>query len=169
MLEPAERNEGGDIVLKVGDRVYLEIENTYDEPLHVAVFDCDSQWAVKPVFPRAGAIDDLVPANSKRRTIRFKVKLPEHQMPLSPHLPLPKEILKIIATTERVDFRSSWLSGTRGVSEATNIEGSQSSLYRLIELARGGGSERATRSLEPDNDPVVKDWTSDELVFLLST
>ena len=166
LLEPIERDKGGDIVSRFGDRVVLEADNLSDQPLHVIVLDCDTQWGVEPIFPRAGATDDLVPAHKSRRTIRFRVNLPEHQMPVRENLPLPRETVKLIATTERVDFRSLWLPGTRDVGE---IKGRRSSLYHLVELAVDGGAERATRSLEEDADPVVKDWTSDELVFHITT
>jgi hypothetical protein len=165
--EQVKRNAGGDIVLKAGDRVVLEVTNLSDQPLHVIVLDCDTEWQVLPIFPKSGASDDVVLANRSRRTNRFRVNLPEHQKLVHDNQPLPFETVKVIATTERVDFRSIWLPAMRGEGERdlSQIEGARSSLYNLLELATGGGEERATRSLEEDTDPVVRDWTTDEVVF----
>ena len=60
-----------------------------------------------------------------------------------------------------------WLPVLReeGERDLNQIEGARSSLYNVLKLATGGGEERATRSLEEDTDPVVRDWTTDEVVF----
>lgn len=160
LLEPMERNAGGDIVLRVGDRVVIMVENLSEQSLHLAVFDCDTAWGVQLIFPKSGATDDLIQPGHSRRTIRYKTNLPAHQKPMRANHPLPRETIKVIATTERVDFRSLWLPGVRNLNE---IEGGQSNLYHLMKLATGGSIEPATRSLE--TDPVVRDWTTDELVF----
>jgi len=167
LTEQIERNAGGEILLTVGDRVILEVDNLSDQPLHVIVLDCDTEWQVRPIFPPAGAMDDVVPANRSRRTNRFRVNLPDYQKPAQEDQPLPHETVKVIATTERVDFRSLWLPSLRddGVRDLDEIEGGRSSLYHLIELATDGSGERATRSLEEDADSIVRDWTTAVLVF----
>jgi hypothetical protein len=171
LTEHVERSAGGEILLTVGDRVILEVDNLSGQPLHVIVLDCDTEWQVRPIFPPAGAIDDVVQANQSRRTNRFWVNLPEHQKPVCENRPFPQETVKVIATTERVDFRSLWLPSLRddGVKDLNEIEGGCSSLYHLIELATDGSEERATRSLEEDADPVVRDWTTAVLVFHITT
>jgi hypothetical protein len=165
LLAPAERNEGGDLLLKLYDRIVLEVENRSDQALHVTILDCDTQWGVQPVFPPAGAADDRVAAGQARRTIRFRVNLPDHQKPVREHLPLPRETIKVIATTQRVDFRSLWLPGTRDLDK---IEGGKFSLYRLLGQALGGGAGRATRVLEEDTGPLLEDWTTKDLIFYVS-
>jgi hypothetical protein len=160
--EPVERDAGGEILLTVGARVILEVDNLSDQPLHVIVLDCDTEWQIRPLFPPAGAMDDVVQANQSRRTNRFKVGLPDHQKRVGENQPLPSETVKVIATTERVDFRSLWMPALRndGARDLDEIEGGRSSLYRLVELATDGSEERATRSLEEDADPIVSDWTT---------
>jgi hypothetical protein len=161
-LAQVERNEGGDIVLRVGEKVFLEVENLSGQDVHAVILDCDTSWGVNPIFPAAGAEDDLLPAGKARRTNRFNVNLPEYQKPVNRSLPLPREIIKVIVTTERVDFRSLWQAGTRALEESP-------SLVRMMETAIGGGNRRFTRSLEEDADPVVKDWATAELVFCITT
>jgi len=156
-LDPVTPDAGGNLVLEVGDRVYVEVENQADQPLHVAVFDCSPEWEVRPIFPIAGATDDQVGAHRSRRTIRFRVNLENPEM-VHENLPLPQETLKVIATTRQTDFRSLWLSRMRALEE-------QSSLAHLIGLATGGGPTRAVRSLEEADE----DWTTDELVFHIVT
>ena len=156
-VEPVGPDAGGNLVLKVGDRVYVEVENGADQPLHVAIFDCSPEWEVRPIFPIAGATDDQVGAHRSRRTIRFRVNLENPEM-VHENLPLPQETLKVIATTRQTDFRSLWLSRMRALEE-------QSSLAHLIGLATGGGPTRAVRSLEEADE----DWTTDELVFHIVT
>lgn len=165
LLAPAERNAGGDIILKMGERVVLEIENLSDIVLHAAVIDCDTQWGVRPIFPPPGAPDDSVPAGFRRRTNRFKVSLPEHQQGDPNTGPLPCETVKLFVTTETVDFRSVWQPETRDRGCVGEREEPRSSLYRMMKFAVGGDSKYARRSLVADADSLVEDWTTDELLF----
>jgi hypothetical protein len=157
-LEPVERSTGGDIRLTVGDRVVLAVENLSNQPLHVTILDCDTEFQVQPIFPPATASDDAVGANQSRMTNRFKVSLPEHQMPVQAGFCLPQETVKVIATTERINFRSLWLPALRGGDldgkDLGEVAGGGSSLYHLMDLAVGGSEERATRALTEDRqDP----------------
>lgn len=163
VVAPVERNAGGDIVLKVGEKVIVEVENQSDRPLHLVILSCDSSWGITPIFPNAGASDTTVPAMSKRRLDRLTVNLHEYQKPLKQNQPLPREVLKAIATTERVEFRSLWQSSTR------SLVGEGTSLDRLLERAVGRSNQQGTRSLEGDKDQVVKDWNTAELVFRITT
>jgi hypothetical protein len=161
-----ERTQGGEIVLRVGDRVVLEVENDSDQSLHVTILDCNTEWQVKPIFPPAGATDDVVPTKRSRRTNRFMVNLPEHQKRLTGGHALPHETVKLMATTERIDFRSLWLPAMRGDDRRLDaVEGSHSSLFQILDHAIGGGTEPATRSLDEYAGPVFDDWTTSELVF----
>lgn len=163
ITEPVERDEGGNIALKVGDRVYIEVENQSDRNLHVAIFNCQSNWEVGPIFPKPGATDDRVSAQDSRKTMRFRVGWPDghpkpqteeekHNLALLPH-----DTVKVFATTEQVDFRGFWLSKTRAMEDRT-------SLPRLIGLAAGGGSMRVTRSMDRGEE----DWSTDQLVFRIT-
>jgi hypothetical protein len=150
---PVERNAGGDVVLKMGDRVVVEVTNQSEQTVHVAVLDCGPNWEVGPIFPPASAPDDRIAAGTSRYTARFRLT---HDEPIDRRLPLPRETLKLFATTQRADFRSFWLPAIRALPR-----GQGTSLDRLVGLASGGGSERATRPL----DGKEADWTTDELVF----
>jgi hypothetical protein len=161
VLVPVERNAGGDIVLRVGERVVLEVENLSNQALHIALLDYDTSWGITPIFPPQGAADDTVNASSRRRTHRFTVQLPGHQKTLGDGHPLPREIVRVIATTRRVNFRSLWQRGTRSFGE-------KFSLYRLMQSAIRGGRERVTRALVEDTDEAVNDWTTAEVVFYIA-
>ena len=50
-LVPVAPNEGGDSVLKVGDRVVIFVENQSDQALHVAILDYDTAWGICRFFP----------------------------------------------------------------------------------------------------------------------
>jgi hypothetical protein len=159
LVAPVERNSGGEMVLTVGERVIVEVDNQSDQPLHLVILMCDSAWGITPIFPKANAEDTAVAAKSTRRTIRFKVNLYDYQKPVKPNQPLPREVLKVIATTERIEFRSFWQESTRDLEI--------SSLETLMEKAMGVRLGQGTRSLEPD--PAVKDWTTAELLFDITT
>jgi hypothetical protein len=159
VVTPVERNSGGDIVLKVGERVIVEVDNQSDQTLHFVILMCDSTWKIKPIFPLANAEDTAVAAKCKRRTIRFKVNLYDYQKPVKITEPLPREVLKAIATTEQIGFRSFWQESTRDFEI--------SSLETLMEKAMGKTVGPATRSLEPE--PAVKDWATAELLFDITT
>lgn len=170
LLTPVERSLGGDIILALGELVILEIDNQSDWDLHATILDFNTEWQVNPIFPPPGAIDDVVPAKRFRRTNRLKVTLPLHQQSAFPGQPLLHDTVKVIATTERVNFRALWLPALRDSDRSLDlIEGAQSSLYQLMELAIGGKSEHehAMRGLEYGADPVVKDWTTDTLMFFI--
>jgi len=159
IVAPVERNSGGDMILTVGERVIVEVDNQSDQTLHLVILMCDSAWGITPIFPKANAEDTAVAAKSKRQTIRFKVNLLDYQKPVKPNQPLPREILRAIATTERIEFRSFWQESTRDLQS--------SSLETLMEKAMGVRLGQATRSLEAD--PAVKDWTTTELLFDITT
>jgi hypothetical protein len=161
LVTPVERNAGGEIILKVDDRVYLEAENLSDFPLYVSAIDFDTSWGVCPIFPEPGAADATVRPHASRRLKRFRVNLPEYQKPVKEGDPPRREVIKLIATTAPVDFRPLWQEGTR------DLEGG--SLYGLMKRAVGRVGGTATRSLEPEDDPVVRDWTTSEIVFYITT
>lgn len=164
-LIPVERNQGGELILKDGERIVLEVENRADVTVHVTLIDFSPQWGVKPFFPPAGATDNSVGAGASRRTKRQQVWLPTHLKSVPAGFPLPTEIVKLIATTEPVNFRSIWLPPTRGVAREA---AAQSSLFKVLEAAWGGGLRRATRSLESGGDPFVSDWTTNVVAFHIS-
>ncbi|HEX8139353.1 MAG TPA: caspase family protein [Pyrinomonadaceae bacterium] len=168
ILAPLERNPGGDFVLKIGDRIVLSVENSADVQLYITLFDFTPQWSVKAIFPIAGASDNLIASNSVRRISRFKVKLPPHLQSLPKGSPLPKEIVKVMATTEPVDFRSIWLPATRGVRDEATAAEQQSSLYQLLEKAWGGSLRHVTRSMVRGAEPAVSDWATHEVMFHIS-
>jgi hypothetical protein len=97
------------------------------------------------------------------------VDLPKHQNPVKEKHPLPREIIKAIATTARVEFRNLWQKSTRTFEEegASSEEGT--SLYSLMERAVGITQAHVTRSLEKDDDLVVRDWTTAEIAFYITT
>jgi hypothetical protein len=160
---PAERNAGGDLILKVGEKVILEVENDSYQILHMVILNCDSSWGITPIFPAAGAHDTSVAAKATRRINRFTVELLEHQKPVKPMQPLPREVLKVIATTEPVEFRTLWQSSIRSGSEkATSLE-------LLLESAMGRRDQPVTRSPIKDSDQKVSDWTTTELMFHITT
>ncbi len=165
-LERLVPDAGGDQVLRVGDRIVVAIENRADRPLHVALFDCDCEWQMQSIFPPPAAEDDLVAAGGTRHTIRFKVDLPARHKPVRRDLPLPRETLKLIATTERLDFRSLWLAPMRGTGASP---GAGCSLGELVRRVAGGGASHVTRSLEKGADPAAGDWTSAEIAFHIIT
>jgi hypothetical protein len=162
---PPERNQGGELVLKDCDRIVLEVENKADMPVYITLFDFSPQWRVSPFFPPPAATDNSVAAGSSRRTKRQKVSLPSHLKSLPAGLPLPLEIVKLIATTEPVNFRSIYLPPTRGGEKDAAAE---SSLFRVLEAAWGVGVGRATRSLERGADELVSDWAVDTVSFRIS-
>jgi hypothetical protein len=164
-LIPVERNEGGEPILKDDERIVFEVENRADAPVYVTLIDFSPQWSVKPFFPPAGAKDNSVAAGASRRTTRQRVWLPPHLKSLPTGSPLPTEIVKLIATSEPVNFRSIWLPPTRKVGR---VAAAQSSLFKVLEAAWGGGLRSATRSLESGGDPVVSDWTTNVVVFHIS-
>jgi hypothetical protein len=153
---PLERGEGGDFRLKVGEVVVVEATNQSEQTVHIAVLDCGPNWEVCPLFPPQNAPDDRIAAHRSRRTIRFRLCYDE---PIDERLPLPRETLKLFATTERASFRSFWQPGTRALAD-----GEGSSLDRLVDLAAGNGQVRATRSMGGKE----ADWTTDELVFYIT-
>lgn len=161
IVAPAERNAGGEIVFKVGNRVYLEAENLSDLNLYVAAIDFDTSWGVCPIFPEVGAADAIVRPHATRRLRRFCVNLPEYQKPVRKGDSPRREVVKLIATTAPVDFRPLWQEGTRDMNGG--------SLYGLMKRAVGKSAGPATRSLVPEDDPVVRDWTTSEIVFYITT
>jgi hypothetical protein len=163
LVEPVERNAGGDIVLKVGERVILEAKNESDQPLYLVILDCDSSWGVTPIFPESGAPDSMVGVMATRQVSHLTVNLPDYQKPVKKNQPLPREIVKAIATTARVEFRFLWQPSTR------SFEDERTSIHKLVKRAVGISEGRVTRSLEKDDDPVVADWTTAELIFHIIT
>lgn len=166
-LQPVTRNEGGSIELKVGERVVLKVENRSAIPVHIALLDCATDWQIHPIFPLPGSHDDLVNPGEVRRILRFKVDLPDYQKPVDRHLPLPREIVKLIATTKRVPFRNLWLPELRKLPEPDSIE-YQSLLFQLLKLTVDG-AEYATRKMEHGQNQTIEDWTTDELIFYIVT
>jgi hypothetical protein len=158
-----ERNTGGDLNLKVGEKIVLEVENESDQKLHLVILSCDSSWGITPIFPESGAHDTGVAPRATRRTNRFTVELHEHQKPVKPTQPLPREVIKVIATTERVEFRALWQSSVRSVDQKP------ASLEVLMDTAMGMRNQPATRSLIKDPDQEVTDWTTTELVIHITT
>ncbi|MGD8399116.1 MAG: caspase family protein [Anaerolineae bacterium] len=153
---PLERGAGGAFRLAVGDVVVVEVTNRSEKTVHIAVLDCGPNWEVCPLFPPEGAPDDRVAGGQPRRTIRFEVY---SDKPIDERLPLPRETLKLFATTEQASFRSFWQPATRALAG-----GEGTSLDRLVGLATGGGETRATRSMGGKEG----DWTTDELVFYIT-
>jgi hypothetical protein len=154
MRELVEHDAGGNIVVKAGDRFIICAENQSEKDLHVAVFNCGPNWEIRPIFPKTGASDDRVAAYSTRSLRKTRLR---HEAKIAEHSPLPRETLKLFATTEKVNFRSFWSPGTRNLGE-------KGSLARIIGLASGGGLERATRTRGERTDGDLQDWTTDELV-----
>jgi hypothetical protein len=153
---PLERSEGGDFRLKVGEVVVVEATSQSEQTVHIAVLDCGPNWEVCPLFPPQNAPDDRLAAHKSRRTIRFRLC---HDEPIDQRLPLPRETLKLFATTERASFRSFWQPGVRELAD-----GEGTSLDRLVDLAAGGDLPRATRAMGGKQ----ADWTTDELVFYIN-
>jgi hypothetical protein len=164
LTAPVQRNDGGEVRFSVGEEVFVEVENQSDEPVYLVLLSCDSSWGVSPIFPKAGAADSSVQAKSTRRVESFTVDLYEYQKPVNKNHPLPREVLKAIATTEKIDFRSLWQRNARDLPNEP-----EKSLKKLFARALGKTNQRATRSLEEGSDPTVKDWTTAELAFYITS
>jgi hypothetical protein len=95
--------------------------------------------------------------------VKQKVNFPPELRQQPAGSPPPLEVVKLIATTDPVDFRSIWLPATR----AARGKAAPSSLLRVVELAWGGSLRPVTRSLVRGTDPTVSDWATQQVAFHL--
>ena len=164
------------IVLKQGELAYLQVKNTFYQPLNIAVLDLDSTWAISQI-PVEGIDDIFYPLDSQQVT---------YTSPMEPELPEgedykeAKETLKVFATLGLANFQ--WLTlpaldedfGKKGaLDEELEREAKKrgSDINPLNELLGNIGADvehpPETRRMRPKSNPNAE-WLTKQVTFTIT-
>ena len=159
--------EGGDPMIRDGERVAIEIWHDHDEPLYLALFDLDANYRVSLLYPPSGAQEAVDPGHRVRLGLRQTIRggLPKIRGGERPSE--VRQSLKLIASRDPADFKILELTGLGEAfqkKKAVRHRGGKepSALDRLLQQSRDGGRYRL--SVEPPSTGDV--WTTAELDYL---
>jgi hypothetical protein len=152
------------IVLNQGEVVNLQIQNTFNQPLNVAVLDLEPTWEISQIAIQGldGPFFQLVPGQVIEIRLRFKV--PDGQ-----GYTQAKEMLKLFATRGPADFR--WLklpSLDQPIEkkEFRTTRSLSSAFGKLLEAVGEDvdGAPSLTRAAVYEPDPNA-DWATKQIVI----
>ncbi len=157
--------EGEDPVFRAGERFAFEITNRHSAPVFAYVLDLGFGGGIGPLYPvMTGAWEPLKPGRSvevgtERETCRFYAPREYPYHPGSkPSDGLEREVLKMIVTTEKTDFRIFFQEGYREPG-LLRPEYQHSELGRILSFVSFGLPLRGEGEPEP---AAVGEWTTVE-------
>jgi len=97
-IQPEPFSDPSQPIARVGDCVFLEVQNNDSTVLNVVVLDLQSDWAIDQIFPWDGDYFSLDPG--EQETIPIELSLPDGEKQGS-------DVFKVFATLDAANFR--WL------------------------------------------------------------
>jgi Caspase domain len=151
--------EGEDAVFAEGERLALEVENRFEEPVFISILDLGLSGRVHQVYPVRGAREPLAAGGTlrigARRGEELELFMPR-AFPFSgnPATAEGTEHLKLFATTGEADFELLEQGGFRAAPRARRCADP------LSELLRAALAENAVRDVRPQPPVPGADWTT---------
>jgi Caspase domain len=160
--EPESFADPDNFTLKVGEYIFIKIQNNSAEVLNFTVLDLESNWAISQVEP-SKATSQFTPLDpGENKLITLRMNLPEGDKEGA-------DIFKVFATKDAANFR--WLTlppldepflskGEKGIT--------RSGLNPLDELLSSFAAEHPTRTANPVAFS-SNDWTTMQVTINLTT
>ncbi|MGI9239723.1 MAG: caspase family protein [Verrucomicrobiales bacterium] len=171
-FEAVAESAAGELEIRAGDRMAIEMKNTSDRPLFVTLFSLDCAYAIGRVYPPRGTQKAIQPGKkfidgqreheSDKTAIQFGFP---GNWPAS--MGEGVEYLKVIATEQWTDLESLKQGELRHPFEKTRSvsTGAASPLDAMVAAAMQGGRLAAREDEEPAAEN--NDWTTAELRYRL--
>lgn len=146
-------SDGGqdfDLTLAADERLSIEITNTSQQNLYIALLDLSSDGSVELVYPQRGVQEFIAPG--KTWSTQLQAYLP-------PGRDAVRDVLKLIATTSYADFSFLQQQAVRGAPALQQTRGhSRNPLEELLASA-SMGTTRGTRPVD------LEDWVTVDKVL----
>jgi hypothetical protein len=143
-------NQDVDLTLAAGERLSIEITNTSQQNLYIALLDLSSDGSVDVVYPWRGGQEFVAPGKSWRKQLEAY---------LPPGHDTVRDVLKLIATTNYADFSFLQQAAVRGAPALTQTRGqARNPLEELLANAAMG----TTRGARPVD---LEDWVTVDKVL----
>jgi len=131
-------DQGSERVFKAGDVIECAIKNDSEKPVYITILDLSSHGSIDVIYPKTSqSADALAPEKTLTRKLRLSVP---------PGRDSVKDILKIFATTEKIDFaflNQSPIRG-RGPENQPRLDDPLSQLLENAALGKTRGAEDVT-------------------------
>ncbi len=165
--EPWSRFEDGAPIIEEGERIMLHVEHDHAEPLFVAVFDLDANFAVTPLYPPSGAHEALSPGQPITLGLSQVIRASVPSIRGSEAPSEVRQTIKVIASRDDADFRKLTLPGLGDEfvprkEDVVRSGAGPSALTRLLVQTLNGGRLR----LSVDPPSVGDEWTTAELEYI---
>ena len=143
-------NQDVDLTLAAGERLSIEITNTSQQNLYIALLDLSSDGSVAVVYPLRGGQEFIAPGKTWYKQLEAY---------LPPGRDAVRDVLKLIATTNYADFGFLQQEAVRGAPILTQTRGhTRNPLEELLANA-AMGTTRGTRPVD------LEDWVTVDKVL----
>jgi hypothetical protein len=147
---PSFANQDVDLTLAPGERLSIEVTNTSQQNLYIALLDLSSDGSVEVVYPWRGGQEFIAPGKTWSKQLETYLPLGRDAV---------RDVLKLIATTNYADFSFLQQAAVRGAPALTQTRGhARNPLEELLANA-AMGTTRGTRPID------LEDWVTVDKVL----